>query len=280
MKNYLSIIIAHFLPENNIANNPLQKTIFNIENEKFNGDIEIIISDDGSIYSKDIMTIYSKKRKYNNRDIFILEGDALVQFLKKINIKSKHISKWIYLPKEKECMSKAKVVNFATKSANYNKFLFLDDDNYFISQNSINNLFELFLKYSFIVGQIKDNNGRLRSYNSRRVQGTTIAITKECFEEVNGFGEWTEEFSCGVDSDFWFNIFRVFNNNKKYLACYTNRISTYDSYSKRWKKYTNLFRDIYLKREFKRRYNCKNYKSSKYNLSRKKEIWIDNLIEK
>ena len=49
MKNYLSIIIAHFLPENNIANNPLQKTIFNIENEKFNGDIEIIISDDGSI---------------------------------------------------------------------------------------------------------------------------------------------------------------------------------------------------------------------------------------
>jgi len=278
MENCLSIIIAHYYSEISDAYNPLQKTISNIEKEEFNGSVEIIISDDGSQYSKDIINFDSKRIEYNKRDLYILEGQELNTFLKKNNFKSKYISKWVYLPKEKKCMSKAKVVNYGTKLARYNNFLFLDDDNYFISKNSINNLFNLFFKYSFIVGQIKDNNERLRSYNSRRVQGTTIAIKKEIFNKVNGFGEWTEEYSCGIDSDFWIKIFSIFDKNKNYLACYTNQISTYDSYSKRWKKYTKLFRDVYLKREFKRRYNCKNYKSSKYNLSRRKELWIDNLI--
>ena len=39
-------------------------------------------------------------------------------------------------------------------------------------------LFNLFESYDFIIGQIKDSNGRLRSYSSNRVQGTTIGIKK------------------------------------------------------------------------------------------------------
>ena len=126
----------------------------------------------------------------------------------------------------------------------------------------------------------KDNNGRLRSYNSKRVQGTTIAIKKHIFKQINGFGEWTEKYSCGVDSDFWINVYDCFEKNKNILACYTDKVSTYDSYSKRWKKYTKLFRDMYLKREFNQRYKCKNYRSAKYNLSRNKKLWVDNLIGK
>ena len=38
-----------------------------------------------------------------------------------------------------------------------------------------------------------------RSYNSYRVQGTTIATKKEILNKIGGFGEWTEEYSCGVD---------------------------------------------------------------------------------
>ncbi len=275
----ISIVIAHYLPENNIHKNPLEKTISIIENEPDSHKAEIIIADDGSNYSQDIVSSYSKKINYNDRYIYVLEGDKLKSFLLKINLSSNCIKKWIYLPKDQPCMSKARVVNYGAKIAQSNKLVFLDDDNYFISKDSLNNVLTLFNNYNFIVGQIKDNNGRLRLYNSKRVQGTTIAVEKNIFNQVDGFGEWTEEFSCGVDSDFWINIFASFNSKKNIKACYTDKFSTYDSYSKRWKKYTRFFRDIYLKREFNRRYKCKNYKSAKYNLSRNKNLWIDNLIE-
>ena len=71
-------------------------------------------------------------------------------------------------------MSKARVLNYAYKISQNENLLFLDDDNYFISQNSVQNILYLFNKYSFIVGQIKDNNERLRLFKSNRVQGTTI----------------------------------------------------------------------------------------------------------
>ena len=176
-------------------------------------------------------------------------------------------------------MSKARIANIATKFTKSNNILFLDDDNYFISDNSISNLISLFKKYNFIVGQIMDNNGKLRSYNSHRVQGTTIAVNKNILQNINGFGNWTEKFSCGVDSDFWIRIYKYFKKNKQLNACFTNEVSTYDSYSKRLKKYTKFFKEILLRKEFNIRYNCKNYKKAKYNLSRNKSLWIDNLTE-
>ena len=63
---------------------------------------------------------------------------------------------------------------------------------------------------NFIAGQIKDNNGRLRDYKSKRVQGTTIGLNKDIFLQINGFGEWTEKHSCGVDSDFWIKLYNLF----------------------------------------------------------------------
>ena len=46
--------------------------------------------------------------------------------------------------------------------------------------------------------------------------------------KINGFGEWTENFSCGVDSDFWIKVFDYFMINRNLKACFTNQISTYD----------------------------------------------------
>ena len=102
---------------------------------------------------------------------------------------------------------------------------------------------------------------------------------KDVFIDVKGFSEWTEKFSCGVDSDFWIKLYNKFSINENLKACYTNKISTYDSYSKRWKKYTKFLQDFALKKEFNNLYSIKNYKSSKYNLSRNKKLWISNLIE-
>lgn len=275
----LSIIIAHY-GEDIMNENPLNKIISVINEQKFNN-IEIIIADDGSNYTKKYISNNTKKIKLENdpRQIYFLEGDDLKTILIENNIKSQNIKRWVYLPKKIKCMSKARVGNWAARSAESNNLLFLDDDNYFISENSIMNLLELFKKYHFIVGQIKDKNGRMRTYNSNRVQGTTIAINKNIFIEIGGFGEWTEKISCGVDSDFWIKIFNYYKKNEEFRACFTNSISTYDSISKRWKKYTKIFKEIIIRIEFYQRYKCKNYKSSRFNPSRNKKLWMDNLVD-
>ena len=277
MKYSLSIIISHYC--SNINKNPLLKTLDVIQSQIKNEKIEIIIADDGSNYSESILKNYSDMNeiKSDDRNFYILRDKKLNLFLERQNISNQFIKKWIYLPKLKECMSKARVTNEAVRLSESEKILFLDDDNYFTSNNSIENILFLFNKYDFIIGQIEDNHGKKRSYNSYRVQGTTIATKKEILNKIGGFGEWTEEYSCGVDSDFWIKIFNYFQENKELKACYSNKIATCDSYSKRWKKYTKFLKEFRLRYKFNELYNCKNYKNKKYNLSRNKKNWIENL---
>ena len=269
------------MPTDNQKLNPLIKTLESINSQKNNYNIEIIIADDGSDYTNDIINNFSKKKsiKDDKRDIYISNNNKLSLWLKNKNINPDLISNWVYIPKYINCMSKARVVNQAVELSSSDYLCFLDDDNYLISNNSIENIINLFKNYNLIIGQIKDNNGKYRKYSSYRVQGTTIAVKKDIIESINGFGEWTEEFSCGVDSDLWIKLFKYFNKDKNLKACYTNQFSTYDSYSKRWKKYTKFFKEIKLRNFFYEKYNCKSYKNYKYNLSRQKKLWIKNLIE-
>ena len=282
MKNNLSIIIAHYYPENSEYQNPLIKTLETINADyQLNKNLEVIIADDGSSYSDTIMNDYSTKINIDNddRDIYIIKNKKLQSFLNEYSIEYPFIKGWVYLPKLVKCMSKARVLNYAYKLSANDYLLFLDDDNYFTTTNSVNNVLDLFKVYSFIIGQIKDNNERLRLFKSNRVQGTTIAINKNILNDINGFSEWTEEFSCGIDSDLWIRIYRYFNIKKNLKACYTNKLSTYDSQSKRWGKFTKIFKDWYIRKKFNELYEIKNYKKAYYNFSRKKELWIENLID-
>jgi len=279
MKNDLTVIIAHYKPKDSQLVNPLLKTLEEISKQKNKYNIEVIIADDGSYYSKNILENYSEKKIINNdkRDIYTLKNDKLVNFLKINNIENNLITNWVYLPKIVKCMSKARVTNYAVKESSSDRILLLDDDNYFISKNSIKNIIDLFNDYDIIIGQIKDNNGKLRKYESNRVQGTTIGIKKNIFLEIGGLGAWTEKFSCGVDSDLWIKLYNHYiQYNTK--VCYTNKVSTYDSLSKRWGKFTTFFRNYKIKKEFLKRYHCKNYKKQKYNLSRQKKMWINNIL--
>ena len=273
----LSIIVAHFKPEN-LLDNPLLKTINEINHQKKEYKVEVTISDDGSFYNHSFLDNYSRIKKIDNKNIYILENKELKDFLIKQNLKVDGITKWIHFPKINNSMNKAFVTNCGVSLSQSDKLLFLDDDNYFISNNSIENLINLFNNYDLVFGQIKDNNSRFRSYESYRVQGTTIGIKKEIFNKIGGLGEWTSEFSCAVDSDFWIKLYNYYiNSNLK--GCYTNQISTYDSFSKRWKKYTKFFKEIKLRKKFNKLYNCKNYKNYRSNLSRQKKLWLDNLIK-
>ena len=273
----LSIIVAHFKPEN-LLDNPLLKTIYKINQQKKEYKVEVTISDDGSFYNHSFLDNYSRIEKIDNKNIYILENKELKDFLIKQNLKVDGITKWIHFPKINNSMNKAFVTNCGVSLSQSDKLLFLDDDNYFISNNSIENLINLFNNYDLVFGQIKDNNNRFRSYESYRVQGTTIGIKKEIFNKIGGLGEWTSEFSCAVDSDFWIKLYNYYiSSNLK--GCYTNQISTYDSFSKRWKKYTKFFKEIKLRKKFNKLYNCKNYKNYRSNLSRQKKLWLDNLIK-
>ena len=273
----LSIIVAHFKPEN-LLDNPLLKTIYKINQQKKEYKVEVTISDDGSFYNHSFLDNYSRIEKIDNKNIYILENKELKDFLIKEDLKVDGITKWIHFPKINNSMNKAFVTNCGVSLSQSDKLLFLDDDNYFISNNSIENLINLFNNYDLVFGQIKDNNSRFRSYESYRVQGTTIGIKKEIFNKIGGLGEWTSEFSCAVDSDFWIKLYNYYiNSNLK--GCYTNQISTYDSFSKRWKKYTKFFKEIKLRKKFNKLYNCKNYKNYRSNLSRQKKLWLDNLIK-
>lgn len=281
MDNYdLSIIIAHYLPAKLKHSNPLVKTLNLIDQQKENFNIEVIIADDGSSYTKHIQSKYDEIIQNNKTDrkIYYIESNKINDLITTLKLNTNIINKWVYLPKNKQCMSKARVINASVKLSSSNNLLFLDDDNYFISDNSILNLLNLFKQYDFIVGQIKDNNNKKRSYNSKRVQGTTIALKKNIFYNIKGLGEWTEKYSCGIDSDLWIKLYQYYCNNK-FKSCYTNQISTFDSFSKRWGKYTKFLGDFKLKKEFNNLYGCKNYRNIRHNLSRNKKLWIKNLID-
>lgn len=276
----ISIIIAHYCNDQSAPHyNSFLKTINTIQEQAGNYNVEIIIADDGSNYSKDIIQKNSKIIEIDNdpRKLFILEDKLLDKWLDTLEIKNKFISKWLYIPKLTPCMSKARLWNFASLNAKSECLFFLDDDNYFISSHSIDSINNLSKKYDIIFGQIKDSSGKFRLYSSNRVQGTTFGLKKQILKSIGGFGQWTEKISCGIDSDLWIKLFNYSKKNNT-KACYTNKIQTYDSCSKRWKKYTKIFKDYNARREFMSLYGIKNYKSVKNNPSRDKSLWIDNLI--
>ena len=78
--NYdLSIIIAHFIPEKFQSKNPLLKTLDIIKDQTKNFKIEIIIADDGSFYTNNILNNFSKKDNIKDdiRDFYYLENEDI-----------------------------------------------------------------------------------------------------------------------------------------------------------------------------------------------------------
>ena len=123
-------------------------------------------------------------------------------------------------------------------------------------------------RFIWWLGQIADNSSWRNNDPSGKFEDA---------QSIKGFGVWTETTSCGIDSDLWIKLFNYSKKNDV-IACYTNKISTFDSCSKRWKKYTKLFKDFKVRKEFMSLYGIKNYKNSKHNPSRNKSLWIKNLI--
>ena len=275
----LSIIIAHYDPGNHLdCLNSFQKTLAEILAQKDKYKIEIIIADDGSVSNKNIIQNGADKINESGKNIYYLTGDKLVKWKIEKGYYYTEITHWLYLPKTDPVMSKARIGNAATSLASSENLLFLDDDNYFITENSIAVIVNLLKEYQLVIGQIQDSNGRYRTYSSNRVQGTTFAVKKEILQNTGGFGEWTETVSSGVDSDIWWKLYHYFQKNPKLKACYTSEFQTVDSCSKRWKSHIKqIFRHRAVKKEFNKIHSCPDYRSPKHNPARNKSNWLKDL---
>ena len=275
----ISIIIAHYDPGNHAdCLHSFHKTLSTLSNQQSNLDIEIIIGDDGSPNNEYFVLHHTSEIDQSGKAIFCLEGEELNQWKTEHAYDYSRLKIWLYSPKINQAMHKARLGNAAMQFAQSENLLFLDDDNYFISNNSLEKIINLLNNYHLIFGQVQDSNGRFRSYSSHRVQGTTFAVKKKVIQNAGGFGEWTEAVSSGVDSDIWWKLYQYFQKHPQLKACYTSQIQTVDSCSKRWKPFIkNFFRHHAVSKEFNKVHGCINYRKPKYNPSRIKSNWLEDL---
>ena len=275
----LSIIIAHYDPGNHPdCLNSFKKTLTEISAQKAEYGIEIIIADDGSVSNEDVIQISASQINESGKIIYNLAGEKLEQWKAERGYNCTEIRHWLYLQKIEQVMSKARIGNAATSLASSDNLLFLDDDNYFITENSIAVIVNLLKDYQLVIGQLQDSNGRYRTYSSNRVQGTTFAVKKDILQNTGGFGEWTETVSSGVDSDIWWKLYHYFQKNPKLKACYTSQFQTVDSCSKRWKPHIKqILRHRAVRKEFNKIHSCPDYRSPKHNPARNKSNWLKDL---
>ncbi len=277
----LSIIIAHYAPQQSgPCDGVLQRTLHQIAHQKMAEQCEILIADDGSPAHRDIMNRVEGTPVADGRLLYTLSGERLEKWCAENGTDEKLISKWLYLPKtEPPAMSKSRLWNLAAKKAGASRLLFLDDDNIFLGEENIRNLLDLSTKYQVVFGQVADRSGRFRPYESQRVQGTTFMLNSEILQRIGGFGEWTEATSSGIDSDLWWQLYKEYQANHSFRACYTSQVQTQDTCSKRWAAWTGWFRRRAVVKAFKREHGCRNYRNSKFNPSRIKTNWMENKIE-
>ncbi len=270
----LSIIIAHYNNEGH-CHNVLTKLLKSISAQTSDIQYEILIADDGSPENRSFFIDKSPERE-TERGILKFVSAPPGELTDRYGLEELIPDGWAYYQKSDPFLGKAAVMNLCIQKSRGSYLFFLDDDNILTDVTALSSLMNLFQKgYDLVIGQIRDRNGRLRSYDSHRVQGTTLGIRRELMMKAGIFGEWTEDIGCAIDSDLWWKLFQL-HAMVPYRAVFTEAVRSFDSCSGRWKKHINvIFKDMRARRAFFSRYSLKNYKSSSHNLSRRKELWIE-----
>ncbi len=275
----LSIIIAHFDPgDRPDCVESFYKVLDTIQAQQGNLKVEVIIADDGSPSNSSIPTLETTVLHEGEKRVHLLSGKPLQSWLTQESFKGNHPNHWLYLQQAHKVMCKARLWNHGAELARSEYLLFLDDDNYFLSENTLTTLKELMKTYDVVFGQVEDSKGRSRSFKSHRVQGTSFAIQKDLIQKVGGFGEWTESVSSGIDSDFWWKLYQYHTTKESLRVAYTSAFRTVDSCSKRWKPFVgSFFRHRAVRKQFFKENGCKNYRSATHNPSRDKTHWMTDL---
>ena len=220
----ITVIIAHYAPEE-YYRIILKKTIQSIRRQNFNGKITIIVADDGSQWSQQLLKSNEKIKIFSKEEI---QSNVVLQDL--------DIDIYILGMRTNE-YQKAILWNIATKITDCDDLVYLDDDHPFLRKNSLKKYKNLLKRNQFVIGRIINPDGKYRLYDDKTVQGTNFGMKHSLIDSVGGFGEYTSEWGAGEDSDvFWKVYLKLKTLSDTPLAVYAVEIITKDCASGRWKK--------------------------------------------
>lgn len=225
--NGISVIIAHFAPIVNTAiyRALLKKTIESVRSQNVNFEVEIIVCDDGSFWSKELVI---------NEEI---SGYTKSEISQNVLLKDLDIDVYLVLPD----ISKYRGITLkhhAIELAKFNKIVLLDDDHPFVRNYSLKRYSKYLDKYQFVRGRVIGPTGIPQLFRSLNAQGTNYGVTRNFYFKIGGFSKYLFENGFGEDNDILWRAYNgIVKNNKNYheKACYAGEIITKDLASDRWK---------------------------------------------
>lgn len=222
----LSIIIAHFAPKVNCEKyfELLHDNITNLRRQDFNDDIEIIICDDGSYWSRHLFkNSVDEMIEIDREQIKAMQLFNDLDIDKYYGLKDVNRYRGVYL-KDK-----------AIKGSKYKKVVILDDDHHLKNRDALC-LFSKYLdKYIYVKGRVIGPDHIPQLFLSRNAQGTTYGFHKDMYLDCGGFSEYLFENGYGEDNDILYKFYCYISNNyNRKMACFAADISTFDLATNRW----------------------------------------------
>ncbi|MAE72255.1 MAG: hypothetical protein CME06_17530 [Gemmatimonadetes bacterium] len=278
--NKIAVIVAHYAPEGDEdrSHRALERTLGSLVDAESPGLATVLVCDDGSPGHAALVSGAERREDAGGREVFVRRLDDPMIAELGVAIPRGVEGLWLYLPKVRLAMCKARLWNLAARLTAHDRLVFLDDDHELAPGGGLKRFAELLERFPIVFGQVVGRSGRPRPFTSRRVQGTTFALRASVLRACGGFGEWTEAVSCGIDSDLWWKLYRYAIELGGDQACYTSSIRTVDSINKRWKKFSGRWnRRVSLRRAFEKEHGCADYRDPQRNPSRCKERWMVDL---
>ena len=274
--NTVSVIIQHFAPEGQSEKykNVLKKCIDSVRSQQCSLPIRIIVTDDGSSWSKGLVPEDAEHGIYAFgpdivRNTPILDGLG--------------VDGYLYKPRT-GYFSKAILWNAALTLSRSDFFVFLDDDHSFESGECLEKYTAYFKQYPLVIGntkvyQFRDSDGVTNSidldFNSNVVQGSNFGLTRELLDAIGGFEVNTFFWGTGDDPALFWKLFlklRPTGDKTNFQACYVDDIVTRNEHSGRWSQSRRLDIALFI-RDFMRRYGV----HPNTNVSRNRSSWIHHI---
>lgn len=222
----LSIIISHYAPKVNCQKylSLLKDNIRQLRLQNFTKDLEIIVCDDGSFWSRTL---------FNSID------DKIINLCKE-DIKKNPVLKDLdidvyYGLKDINRYRGVILKDLAIRNSIHNKIVILDDDHHLVNRNSLTKFSEYLDKYLYVKGRVIGPDKIPQLFFSRNAQGTTYGFQKNIYIDSGGFSKYLFNNGYGEDNDILYIFYNYLSRkfNKK-VSCFASDISTFDLASNRW----------------------------------------------
>jgi hypothetical protein len=267
----VTVIIAHYAPQKNGLKyrSLLKQTITSIKEQNGVSDVEIILCDDGSYWSKNIVN--------NDGSIREISGSGLSSISE---LNELDIDLYLGLPDINKYRSII-LKHRAFELSKYDKIICLDDDHPFIRKDSLKLYNDYLERYEFVRGRVIGPWGRPQLFLSRNAQGPNIGLQKGLYFKIGGYGKYLFDNGYGEDNDILWKIYAELSKTKTKKTCWAGEIVTKDLATDRWAD--RSFSDIKIiennkyKRQtsfvidFKNNYGVHPYKN---NPATKKHLWV------